>query len=374
MSYSSDSSSYSDDDDDELDDMMMIALLIKNNRNFIDRTPCRTSMLSGKEYIREIMCDRRDVSVEEGLAMSLRILCHGTSHRMISDRFQHSTGTVHYWFKYVLRALKAFALTVVKTTNRGEVQPEIRADSRWYPFFKNCIGAIDGTHVAAWAPLSKQKSFRGRKSVLVTQNVMAICSHDMMFTFVYTGWEGTANDSRVFYDAVIRPENKFPIPTGDYFYVVDSGYPNLKGFLAPYRGERYHRSDWQSGSGVRGKKELFNFVHSSVRNVIERAFGVLKKRFHILKYIPNYPLRRQMLIPHACCALHNYIRMEDRADTLFNTYGGENFQELTEGFNVVQEGFPLDMTDQDEMLQVRDSIANMLWERHTQRRRGRSQY
>lgn len=81
-----------------------------------------------------------------------------------------------------------------------------------------------------------------------------------------------------------------------------------------------------------------------------------------------------MLIPHACCALHNYIRMEDRADTLFNTYGGENFQELTEGFNVVQEGFPLDMTDQDEMLQVRDSIANMLWERHTQRRRGRSQY
>ena len=56
MSYSSDSSSYSDDDDDELDDMMMIAFLIKNNRNFIDRTPCRTSMLSGKEYIREIMC------------------------------------------------------------------------------------------------------------------------------------------------------------------------------------------------------------------------------------------------------------------------------------------------------------------------------
>ena len=56
---------------------------------------------------------------------------------------------------------------------------------------QNCIGAIDGTHVAAWAPVSKQKAYRVRKAVLVAQNVMAICSHDMMFTFVYAGREGT---------------------------------------------------------------------------------------------------------------------------------------------------------------------------------------
>ena len=41
---------------------------------------------------------------------------------------------------------------------------------------------------------------------------MCACDFDMMFTFVYTGWEGTANDSRVFADAVTRPENKFPFP------------------------------------------------------------------------------------------------------------------------------------------------------------------
>lgn len=75
-----------------------------------------------------------------------------------------------------------------------------------------------------------------------------------------------------------------------------------------------------------------------------------------------------MLIPHACCALHNYIRMEDKADTLFTTYVDENLQDLEEGLNVVQEGFPLDMTGQDEMIQVRDSIADMLWEKYTQRR------
>ena len=75
-----------------------------------------------------------------------------------------------------------------------------------------------------------------------------------------------------------------------------------------------------------------------------------------------------MLIPHACCALHTYIRMEDRVDTLFTRYGDENIQNFEESLQVVQEGFPLDMTSQDEMLQVRDSIADMLWEKYTQRR------
>ena len=161
------SSSSSSDEHDDDNDMMMLMFLKEYTNVFVDRFPCRTSVLSGKEYIREVVCgnpiqcyesfrmkphvflnlcdkmkqlgllkDSRNVSVEEGMAMSLHILCHGTRQRMVSDRFQHSTATIHYWFKKVLRALKAFELTVVKYVNRGVVQPEIRADSRWYPFFK----------------------------------------------------------------------------------------------------------------------------------------------------------------------------------------------------------------------------------------------
>ena len=72
-----------------------------------------------------------------------------------------------------------------------------------------CIGAIDGTHISAWAPTHKQNSYWDRK-VQVNQNIICVCSFDMMFTFVYTGWEGTTNDSRVFLDAVGRQENGFP--------------------------------------------------------------------------------------------------------------------------------------------------------------------
>ena len=41
---------------------------------------------------------------------------------------------------------------------------------------------------------------------------MCASSFDMMFTFVYTGWERTANDSRVFSDAITRSENEFHFP------------------------------------------------------------------------------------------------------------------------------------------------------------------
>ena len=61
---------------------------------------------------------------------------------------------------------------------------------------QKCIGAIDGTHISAFVPIEKQVSYRGRK-VVVTQNVLCACNFDMMFTFIYMGWEDTTNDSRV---------------------------------------------------------------------------------------------------------------------------------------------------------------------------------
>ena len=77
------------------------------------------------------------------------------------------------------------------------------------------------------------------------------------------------------------------------FYLVDSGYPNMSGFLAPYRGRRYHLRDYVGRGRPREKEELFNYRHSSCRNIIECCIGVLKARFSILKLITNYPLSRQ---------------------------------------------------------------------------------
>ncbi|KAL0359837.1 UNVERIFIED_CONTAM: hypothetical protein Sangu_0833100 [Sesamum angustifolium] len=66
----------------------------------------------------------------------------------------------------------------------------------FYPYFKDCVGAMDGTLVPAWVPQIDQNRYRSRKGRLA-QNILAICDFDMNFTYVYAGWEGSAADARV---------------------------------------------------------------------------------------------------------------------------------------------------------------------------------
>ncbi len=76
---------------------------------------------------------------------------------------------------------------------------------------QNCVGAIDGTHIAAHAPAVVANSFRGRKST-VTSNMLAVCSFDILFTYVVTGWEGAVHDSRVLTTQLEDPNSGFPHP------------------------------------------------------------------------------------------------------------------------------------------------------------------
>jgi hypothetical protein len=98
---------------------------------------------------------------------------------------------------------------------------------------------------------------------------------------------------------------------------MDSGYPNRHGFLAPYKGQRYHISKWEHHQPV-GLKEMFNQAHSSLRNVIDLSFGVLKMKWRILLHLPSYPIEKKSKIIVACMALHNFIRDHDLDESDFS--------------------------------------------------------
>ena len=61
-------------------------------------------------------------------------------------------------------------------------------------------------------------------------------------------------------------------------------------------------------------QELFNLWHSQLRNVIERIFGVLKKRFKVLVIAQEYDLQTQAQIVSALTVVHNFIRIYDPED------------------------------------------------------------
>jgi DDE superfamily endonuclease len=66
-------------------------------------------------------------------------------------------------------------------------------------------------------------------------------------------------------------------------FLGDAGYSNSQFVMTPYRGVRYHLKEVRQASlKPENAKELFNLRHSSLRNVIERIFGVLKRQWQIL--------------------------------------------------------------------------------------------
>ncbi|XP_030532197.1 uncharacterized protein LOC115742200 [Rhodamnia argentea] len=146
------------------------------------------------------------------------------------------------------------------------------------------------------------------------------------------------------------------------YYVVDSGYASTSGFLTPFKGDRYHINDFRRNARPTNAREPFNYRHSSLRNVIERSFGALKNRFFILRRMPPFSIRKQAHIVIACCAIHNYIRDQDRSDRNFSEYGDPEYvnesmhDEVTDDVISTEEG--------TEMSILRKRIANKIARDH----------
>jgi DDE superfamily endonuclease len=118
-------------------------------------------------------------------------------------------------------------------------------------------------------------------------------------------------------------------------------------------------------------KELFNLRHSSLRNSIERIFGVLKKRFPILKKQLEYGYDGQVQLVNALCCLHNFIRKERGGEEDdFDTLDGEDL--VVEVGERYQRGDPeivlhKDLTEKErhEAKDFRNKMANEMWEQYS---------
>ncbi|KAJ9564195.1 hypothetical protein OSB04_000161 [Centaurea solstitialis] len=176
----------------------------------------------------------------------------------------------------VIKRMFEFAKEMVVTTTSDTTSNMSSNHRRLREIFPGAIGALDGTLIHAVIPASHQTAFRGRG--------------------------------------------------GDKYYLCDAAYANARGFLAPYRNTRYWLADFRRRRALT-KEEKFNHAHAQLRNVIERAYGVLKARFPILKQMAPFPFTIQRNVVIACFAIHNFIRkyniqdqlfMEINEDTIFN--------------------------------------------------------
>ncbi|KAG8380409.1 hypothetical protein BUALT_Bualt06G0012400 [Buddleja alternifolia] len=181
----------------------------------------------------------KNVLVSEQVAIFLSVLAHHTKNRIVKHHFKRSGYTISTHFNNVLTALLMLpTLFLVKPV---PIEADCR-NKRWKRF-KGCLGALDGTYIPLRVAQKNKARYRNRKGDVST-NVLAVCDINMNYTHLLCGWEGSAADSRVLKDAINR-ENGLRVPQGNY-YLCDSGYTNGEGFLAPYRGVRYHIQEWNA--------------------------------------------------------------------------------------------------------------------------------
>jgi hypothetical protein len=290
--------------------------------------------------------DTRKISAGEKVMIFLYILS-GQSNRSTQERWQHSGDSISNVVKQVRAAILRLKLLV----SPDLLQPSdvISRNPKYYPFFKDCIGAFDGTHIPAVIGADARDAFINRKG-FTSQNVLGVVNFDMTFSYILAGWEGCAHDGRVLADAKTKG---MLLPRGKY-YLGDAGYALSSSCLTPYRGVRYHLKEWESGERrPQSPQELFNLRHSSLRNVIERSFGVVKKRFPILNNMPAYPFPVQVELVMCCFYLHNFIRVTQVYEDEFDNWTRADEEEASRQ----QPGTEWSGVDNRDCETWRDSIA-----------------
>ena len=178
-------------------------------------------------------------------------------------------------------------------------------------YFPNVVGAIDGMHVAI-SPRKGERipyyNYKGFHSV----HLQAICDSNMRFLDVFAGWPGRAHGARVFraspwfhkMDSFFDNTNQNLCDT--YHILADSAYPCLVNVIPAIK---------MFGNRRTQLNKKFNTHLASKRQVIERSFAKLVKRFARLVKLRSKHMDKNVRILYACCVLHNWcINAEDADD------------------------------------------------------------
>ena len=122
-----------------------------------------------------------------------------------------------------------FYSSQVKFPTNDSPVPLSICDDPCFHFFDKCIGAVDGTHIRAFASLTDQMFMRNWKGY-ISQNCLFICDFDSLFIYSLCGFDGSAADAAIWNDAC---HHDLHIPAGRYL-LADAGFRSCDALLLPY--------------------------------------------------------------------------------------------------------------------------------------------
>ena len=260
---------------------------------------------------------RVPVTVEKQLLLTLWMLSSQETIRSMGDRFGVCNASVYRIVKRVISAINVnWTSKVISWPSNGSVTHVTDGFFGRRGLQGAVLGAIDGSHVPIKAPGTHQDVYINRKG-FHSVVIQAVCNHRMFFTDCFVGYPGSTHDARVMknsnlYVRVVESVDS-TFPNASYL-LGDSAYPLSSWLMTPYRDNGH----------LTAKQKNYNFLHSSTRMVIERAFALLKGRFRRLKYVDMDRLEDLPDMVLAACTLHNIcIMSEDDIDDFLNEDGDD---------------------------------------------------
>ena len=271
-----------------------------NSREFKGRMRMDVSSF---EYLCSILApdlQRRDtgmrlaIPVQVKVAVSICRLASGNSMQCIADLYRIGLSSSQ-------QAVTEFCIALKNKLLRKFISwPSPSTMVRYAQEFQDLhqipyvVGAVDGSHIPIVAPRLHAADYYNRKgfhSILLQGVVSAKC----LFWDFDIGWAGSMHDANLW----ARTEIGQACEAGKlspYCLVGDAAYPCRPWMLAPFKGHK---------DGLSREEYHWNFVQSSTRMCVERAFGMLKGRWRILLKRIDVHLKNVPDLVAACLILHN---------------------------------------------------------------------
>ena len=174
--------------------------------------------------------------------------------------------------------------------------------------FPNCLGALDGKHVAIRPPANSGSQYFNYKhfnSIVL----MALVDASYRFIYIDVGNYGRVSDGGVFNNCTLSmalekntlnfPKDRQPpgwpmaLP---YVVIADDAFALKSNIMKPY-----------GSHGLTVDQRIYNYRLSRARRVAENAFGIMCSRFRIFGKPIELSADKAKIITIAACCLHNLL-------------------------------------------------------------------
>jgi hypothetical protein len=217
-----------------------------------------------------------------------------------------------------------------------------------------CVMAVDGWVVRTRCPYGPEVTY-GEEGIVGSRNayynrkgfyglvVFAGCDSNCRFLMLSAKCSGSTNDciawreTNVYRDIIAA--NKLP---PEHYIAADEGLECTETVLTPY-----------SGIHLEPVLSAFNFYLSSMRQCIERAFGMMTRRWGIFWRRLEADFNRWSLIIGVCAKLHNFLIDMNDAEIVDNP---DDFAD--------DDDFSYVLNDSDELIQDATSFKRNVLAAH----------